>query len=111
MDYVCTKRGQVRIDKKIHSVSRGQVLNDSQCEGLDKHPCFRAITGPVDFANASEEELMAAKWTFEEAAEALKRLYSFDLVKNNDEPTKKTDLVKEIIDVRYRALGVNTTKE
>ncbi|RLA38547.1 MAG: hypothetical protein DRR06_20590, partial [Gammaproteobacteria bacterium] len=51
----------------------------------------------IDFSTAEKEELMAKKWKFSEASDAMFDLYNVELTKG-----PKADIVNAIIDARYR---------
>jgi len=52
------------------------------------------------FAKASETELLEATWSFSEAKDFVKIAYDRELKK-----TDKADIVKQILDARYRAVN------
>ena len=100
MDYICRRDCQYTNETgKIIFVEKGSVISakknprKSSFEALDEE-------ASLDFATASENELMKAKWTVKEAKEAMADLYGYDLVIEADD--KKKDVVASIIDARYR---------
>lgn len=98
---ICINKCQVRVGKKIHTVRVGKTM---EIEG--KHACFRPIgEHKIDFSKAGREELQAGKWNFSEANDAMASLYSKELFK--EEGTKKSDIIDQILDIRYRAIDVN----
>ena len=107
MKYLCKKNCQIRKkDGKIWFINKGQVV-----EMDEPHKCFVAMentadTPPekkysIDFATASEEELMEAKWKFTEAEAAILTAFKVKLYKDD----KKRDVVKQILDAQYRSTG------
>jgi len=68
-------------------------------------PPFESLWKPLDeveldFTLASESELLESTWSFNDAAEVVKEVYDIDLKK-----TDKPDIVKQILDARYRQVS------
>ncbi len=68
-------------------------------------PPFKSLWKPLgevelDFTLASESELLESTWSFNDAAEVVKEVYDIDLKK-----TDKPDIVKQILDARYRQVS------
>lgn len=103
MNILCERTCQVRVPGgKIRFVDAGVVIAWPDGEDVPDH--FISVTDPdheVDFATASEDELMNFKWSAAEAREALQELYGVEL-KINQGDSKET-VVGRIIDIRYRA--------
>jgi hypothetical protein len=81
---------------KIKMFFRGEV------DDFDKCPAnFSPLEGEeakeLDFLKASEEELLAAKWTFEAAFVVVSEEFGIKLKRG-----KKADIVAQILDARYR---------
>jgi len=60
------------------------------------------IDEAIDFFTAGEAELMERKWSFEEAHEAILAKYQIEL--KREEGTKKSDVVSQILDARFRSV-------
>lgn len=92
-------------DNHIMTVSKGDVVD---FEGGHLH--LQPLSGPtakkVDFLQAGEAELLESKWTFKEAAKAIADLYKIRLKKSD----KKSEVVTQILDARYRGLDVDPNK-
>ena len=91
---------------RIITLSKGTVIDYP-----GKHVHLRPVEGAtekaekINFLKASEAELKAAKWKFSEANEAMMVAYGKELTK--EEGTKKSDIIAQILDIRYRAVGVS----
>ena len=102
--YVCNNTCQVRINKHITLITRGDVV-----ELPEDHVHFTAIGDDdhgIDFTTATKEELAASTWTFEEAAAALKEAYNAEIVK--EEGMRKSEVISIILDVRFRYIDPTT---
>jgi len=99
MKCVCRRKCLLRIDGKGLFFNRGEVSEFEECPNN-----FAPLEGPnadsVDFLTASEEELMEAKWKISDASLAIKD--EFDIKLKSGKGYKKLDLVKQILDARYR---------
>lgn len=108
MKCVANKDCQTRTDiGKIRFFSAGEVFNFLKC------PCnFSPLEGDgaaiIDFTTAGEELLMESKWKFSDANECM--LSNFNRQLKKDENTTKQQVVDQIIDIRYRSLGVDPNK-
>lgn len=102
MKCVARRRCQAKVQSRIVTFARGQVQEFDECP-----PHFEVIEGDkapvIDFIKAGRPELMAAKWTFEDANSAMLQMYGKQLKK--EEGTKKSEIVEQIIDIRYRAVN------
>ncbi len=99
MKHICRRKCQVRIDGQITFVHAGDVV-DMTKEEAEVSGCFESVEDvEVNFATATAEELMAAKWKFIDAAKFAKK--AFDIVLNKADG-KKADVVEQIMDARYR---------
>ena len=102
MKQICINACQLAITKdgkrKIKMFNKDQVV-----EYADEHPCLVPVAEQVvDFLTAGEAELMATDWSFSEAEAAIEAEYSKKLFR--EEGTKKSEVVSQILDIRYRAL-------
>ena len=94
MKCVCRRNCQVRlVDGTIRYFQRGEVFEFPKCPRS-----FEPVKAEVDFARASKDELMAAKWKPAMAKKAVKELFGMDIKVNG----KKEDIVDRIIDIRER---------
>ncbi len=104
MKQLCTDTCQLRLDGpkgRIYLVEKDQVVNYK-----DKHPCLSPLEIEdyvLDFLTAGASELEEAKWKFEDAAKVIKEAYNVTLKKG----TSKADVIKELIDIRYRHADMN----
>lgn len=102
MKYVCMRTCQLRVHGRARFISRGTVIE------LEKDPGnrFRSIgtpeAAPVNFLTAKEGELQNSKWTFKAAQKAILDQYGVKLFK--EEGTKKSDIIGQILDARFRAI-------
>ena len=107
MKCICMRTCQVRIGEegKIHTIVRGEVLEFDKCPAhftsIEKNPVTQEEY-KVDFLKAGEEELMEAKWTFKAASMAILDEYNVKLKKETG--TKKSEIVAQILDARYRSI-------
>ena len=100
MKCICMRNCQVRIEGKIHTIVRGEVREFDKCPAN-----FKSIEKEeyiIDFTKAGEQELMEAKWTFKAAATAIMDEYNIKLKKETG--TKKSEIVAQILDARYRSI-------
>ena len=102
MKCICMRTCQVRIGEegKIHTIVRGAVLEFDECPAN-----FKSIEKEeykIDFTKAGEQELMEAKWTFKAASMAILDEYNVKLKKETG--TKKSEIVAQILDARYRSI-------
>lgn len=100
MKQVCLKQCQLRLDGKIHLVGKGQVVDYP-----DAHTCLKsleAVEAELDFTTASKETLMETKWKFEDADAAMVEAFNKKLTR--EQGTKKSEVVEQIMDIRFRAL-------
>ena len=110
MKVVCRQTCQLRLegDKvvekggKITFIEAGTVLDLNKCPAA--FASLESKEYEVDFENATEQELLKAKWSVADAQEAIAELYDYDLVV--DKGDTKKDVVKAILDVRYRTADV-----
>lgn len=102
MKYVCRKTCQVNIDGKITLVERGDVIDLASPPPAKRFTPLEGEAYEIDFAKASEAELMEAKWTFAKAKAFVKENY--DVILKKEEGDKKSDIVARILDARYRAV-------
>ena len=105
MDYVCVKACQLRVGKQITFVAKGQVVNVESIPKSHAH-CFNSMGDKeysVNFGEATEEELMKAKWKVSEASSYCEKHYDTKIEKQ--EGDKKSDIVDKILDARYRAVS------
>ena len=68
-------------------------------------PWFKPLDAPsysVDYAKASEAELLAAEWTLEEAQQAMQSLYKTALKASPADD--KQSVINKILDIRFRAI-------
>jgi len=108
MKYVCIRTCQIRIAGKITLCEKGNIYELKEAD--PRFQCIEEKAAPeykIDFLKASEAELKEAKWNFKDAAKVMKE--HFDKKLNNEDGTKKSDVIKQILDIRYRA--VNTLNE
>lgn len=97
VECVCTKTCQARINGVIVFVRKGEVVVPDEITP----ETFEALEAyEIDFENATEETLTATKWTFDEAFDAVKEAFDVELKK--EEGTTKSDVIKQILDARYR---------
>jgi len=104
MKCVCRGACQVRMPSgKIRFFEVGKV------EEFDKCPTgFEAVAleeGKVDFLVAEKDELLEAVWKLADARKTVKKEYGVVLKQG-----KKADIVAQILDARYRSLGVEPNK-
>ena len=112
MKCICRRRCQIRLQGKIITVKPGQVIELDECPDF-----FSIIKGEVgsekepevNFLKASRDELMAAKWKFKDAVDALRIAYGKVLTRDEDD--KKKDIVERIMDIRYRKIDTSIVKE
>ena len=107
MKYVCLKTCQLRINGHITFCEKGEIYNLKEANQFFR--CIEEKVVPdykIDFIKASEAELKGAKWKFDDAFKAIKE--HFDVELDKEEGTRKSDVIKQILDARYRAL--NTLK-
>jgi len=96
---VCVNTCQTRIEGKITYVQQGQTVDLDTIEGNEN--CFEPLHGrSIDFVNASEQELLDSDWKFAEANKAMQSAFGKSLTW--EEGVKKSDVVEEIMDIRYR---------
>jgi len=103
MKYVCIKTCQIRVDGRITFCSKGEIYELPKAD-----PRFQCIEETakeykIDFTKATEAELKAANWKFKEAATVMLEHYGKELEK--EEGTKKSDVIRQILDIRYRAVN------
>jgi hypothetical protein len=80
-------------DGTIRFFQKGEVFS------FPKVPhCFDLVSSEVDFARASKDELMAAKWKPSQAKKVVKEVFGATLKLGG----KKEDIVDRIIDIRER---------
>lgn len=95
MKCVCETTCQVRVNGRITFVKEGEVFEFDKCPRN-----FRPVAGEnINFLTASEEELLEANWKFSDAAKAIFEAYKVKL-----KQAEKSDVVKQILDARYRAV-------
>lgn len=105
MKCVCIKTCQIRHNDRITFVMKGEVYEFDECPANFRVVAGEAEEAPaVDFTKASEDELKAAKWKFEDANAAMEQAYGKSLEK--EEGTKKSDVIAQILDIRYRAVNI-----
>ena len=104
MKCLCIQATQVRIDKKIHTVRRGDI---KELDKLPDNGCWASLDSDadtphvVDFSKAEKPELLESDtWSFSEAKAFVKTNYKVNL-KEGD----KKNVVDQIIDARYRSLN------
>lgn len=107
MKCVCTKVHQRRLNGKITLVSRGQVFDFEKCPDLFS-PMDNGDSYVIDFTKAEEEELMAAKWAFKDASAVMLETYGIEL--KREEGTKKSEVVAQILDIRFRSTDIDPAK-
>ena len=103
MKYLCTQTCQVRIAGKITLVKKGRVVELTEEEAKDSADVLVSVEAreeTFDALTASEEELLAVKWSFTDVAKLYKTKYNVDIVKKED----KADIVKQLLDARHRSL-------
>lgn len=101
MKQVCIKNCQIKLAGGVTYVSKNSVI-----EYPAEHKCLVPIEEIIlDFLNDSEESLMATKWSFEQADKAMQETFGKSL--KREEGTKKSEIVAQIMDIRYRALDIN----
>ena len=108
MKYVCLKTCQIRKGTQIVLCTKGDIIELPKPD--PRFQCIEEKAAPeykIDFLKASEAELKEAKWNFKDAAKVMKE--HFDKKLDNEDGTKKSDVIKQILDIRYRA--VNTLNE
>jgi len=98
MKCTCIQKCQIRNDfgKAILYVP-GDVQEFQKCPKF-----FRSLAAPgeVDFINASEAELMEANWELVKAKEVIKEEFDIEIIYENG--MLKSDVVKQILDARFR---------
>ena len=109
MKCICMRDCQIRIgvEGKIHTIVKGEVI---EFDAKEAPKNFKSIEKDektqedykVDFLKAGEEELMESKWTFIEASAAVEEAYGVKLKK--EKGTKKSEIVAQILDARYRSV-------
>ena len=99
MQCVCDIQCQQRLDDgSIKWFMPGDLFEFKECP-IHFRPVMGEDEAPtIDFTEAGEAELMAAKWKFAEAAAAIKAAYGVELTKVDS----KMEVVKEILDIRHR---------
>ena len=98
MKCTCLRKCQIRNDfGRALLYIPGDVDEFEECP-----PNFRPIAngGEIDFIFASEHELMQCNWRFVKAQEAIKE--EFDIELRYEEGMLKSDIVKQILDARFR---------
>ena len=103
MKCVAKKNCLVRLSNgRLRPFDKNAVFDFDECP-----PQFRPLVGEMadapelNFLTAGEQELMEAKWTFQDAYNAIKVAYGKELKK--EEGTKKSEVVAQILDHRFRA--------
>jgi len=90
----CFSKDPVSGRNKIFSV--GEVVDFEKCP-----PHFVVLdSASINFATASEEELLSAKWSLAEAKEAMQEAFNFKITAKNKEA-----IVAQILDARDRYIG------
>ena len=101
MKCTCLRKCQIRNDfgQAILYIP-GDVQEFEECPKY-----FRPLApeGEIDFIFASEAELMEANWAFAKAKKVIKEEYDVDL--RYEEGMVKSDIVKQILDSRFRNEG------
>ena len=92
--YVCEKACQVRVAGKIQTFRKDDVVD------LDgPHHCFRKVGENLDFATATEDELLEADFELKELRDFIRENYDL-----NPRTRNKMNTIRMLIDARYRAL-------
>ena len=100
MKCVCDRKCQVKDDAGgVHLANVGRVMEFKECPEY-----FTPVDDVtfIDFLEATEDQLLAVKWAFEDAAEAINNAYGIELKRGED--TKKSDVVAQILAARFRAV-------
>jgi hypothetical protein len=94
MKCICRTACQVRVQGgKIITFAEGQVYD---FEEVPMH--FESVeSAELNFATATEAELLALKWSYKQIAAFAQEAYALDLPKGS-----KTELVKRLLDMRLR---------
>jgi hypothetical protein len=96
---VCERPCQKQIDDYIMTFEKGAIHAFDECPKF-----FRPLEGkdaePVDFDNAGEDELLVAEWEVQDMQK-----FILDKYKKITKKTSKEDLVKMLLDLRFRALA------
>ena len=96
MKYTCIRRCQYRNGSKtIRLATVGAVVNFEEPPFEENWVSLEAKE--INFLEMSESELLHASWSFSSAAKVVEETYKVELKKTN-----KADIVKQIIDARYR---------
>ena len=96
MKHTCIRKCQYRNGSKtIRLASVGDVVDFKEAPFEENWMSLEAKE--VDFIQMSESELLHASWSFSAAADAVEEAFKVELKK-----TDKVDIVKQIIDARYR---------
>lgn len=105
---VCVRTCQTRLGGKITYIPQGEVVDMDHVKGNEN--CFELLGDdrPVDFVNASEAELIESDWKFADANAAMQSNFNTSL--KWEEGIKKSDVVGQIMDIRYRHKDMSVTK-
>ncbi len=97
MKAVCRRKCYIRTDDGVQKLFYpGQVHEFKKCPAH-----FEKLEDvAVDFLMATEDELTETKWKFSDAFDAILEECGVELKK--EEGTKKSDIIDQILDARYR---------
>ena len=97
MKCVCRTACQVRmLDGSVRTFMDGQVFDFDGWKEVPMH--FESLEGPLDFLNATREELLATKWSYKQVNEFCKETYNLEMPKGS-----KDSMVTALLDMRFRA--------
>jgi len=102
MKCVCERDCQVRINGKIITFARGDVVDLEE-----EHRYFRNIEGgDIDFSIAGEEELLEAEYDLNDLKAYIRETYG-----KNPRNRGKENTVKMLLDCRFREVDADRLKK
>lgn len=101
MKCICRQNSQVHREEDGHIVTYtlGDIADFKKCPAtFDK-----LGAKPIDFATATDNELMRTKWSFDDAAAFVLAEYDVELIREDGD--KKRVIVDRILDAKFRQVN------